>query len=75
MVAKVEPLRPKRQCPECKRESVRAFFPFCSERCKQVDLHRWLSGAYVIPGPPLLDEGDEDGGMRNAATDADDADR
>lgn len=26
--------------------------PFCSERCKLLDLGRWLGGEYVIPGPP-----------------------
>jgi endogenous inhibitor of DNA gyrase (YacG/DUF329 family) len=25
-------------------------FPFCSERCRLVDLGRWLDGAYVVPG-------------------------
>ena len=29
-----------------------AFFPFCSERCKLVDLGRWASGKYAIPGDP-----------------------
>ncbi|MFD2238758.1 DNA gyrase inhibitor YacG [Aureimonas populi] len=48
--AKVTPLRPKRNCPECGRPSERAHYPFCSPRCKAVDLNRWLSGAYVIPG-------------------------
>ena len=45
----VTPLRPRRPCPECDRPSAREFFPFCSARCKDVDLHRWLSGAYAIP--------------------------
>lgn len=59
----VTPLRPKRKCPECGRPSDRASFPFCSPRCKAVDLNRWLSGRYVIPGPeseastPEEDEG------------------
>jgi len=64
----VTPLRPKRSCPECGRPSERSTFPFCSPRCKAVDLNRWLSGAYVIPGPSIgeediapSDEG-EDGG-------------
>ncbi|GGD96144.1 DNA gyrase inhibitor YacG [Aureimonas endophytica] len=48
---KVTPLRPKRICPECGRPSDRASYPFCSPRCKAVDLNRWLSGTYVIPGP------------------------
>lgn len=58
MSENVEPLRPKVKCPECKRESARATYPFCSVRCKQVDLNRWLSGEYVIPGPQLSDEDD-----------------
>ena len=51
----VTPLRPRRPCPECGRPSSREFYPFCSSRCKDVDLNRWLSGVYLIPGPP--DEG------------------
>ncbi len=45
----VEPLRPPRPCPECGRPSSRADYPFCSERCRNVDLNRWLSGSYAIP--------------------------
>ena len=47
---KVTPLRPRRPCPECGRPSARETYPFCSTRCKNVDLNRWLSGAYVLPG-------------------------
>jgi uncharacterized protein len=57
----VTPLRPKRRCPECGKPSSRESFPFCSPRCKAIDLNRWLSGVYVIPGPPL-DEEPEEGG-------------
>lgn len=49
MVAKVEPLRAPRKCPECGKASQRETYPFCSTRCKNIDLNRWLSGAYVIP--------------------------
>lgn len=52
----VTPLRPKRACPECGKPSDRAHFPFCSARCKDIDLNRWLSGSYVIPGRPEDDE-------------------
>jgi len=55
----ITPLRPPRPCPECGKPSARETYPFCSKRCKDIDLNRWLSGAYVIPGPPL--EEDEDG--------------
>lgn len=37
-------------CPICGKEALQAFRPFCSKRCADVDLHRWLSGSYVIPG-------------------------
>ncbi len=47
--AKVEPLRPTRPCPECRRASVREHYPFCSDRCRNIDLNRWLSGSYAIP--------------------------
>ncbi|CAG0952844.1 MAG: DNA gyrase inhibitor YacG [Rhizobiaceae bacterium] len=46
--AKVTPLRPRRPCPECGKPSARETYPFCSPRCKDVDLNRWLSGSYVI---------------------------
>lgn len=58
--ANVTPLRPKRACPECGRQSQRASFPFCSERCKNVDLNRWLTGSYVIPATEDEDDGSED---------------
>ena len=58
---KVTPLRPKRPCPECGKPSARDTFPFCSTRCKDIDLNRWLSGAYVIPGDALEEEDGPDG--------------
>ncbi len=42
-------------CPVCGKASVPAYRPFCSRRCADVDLARWLRGDYVIPGPPLED--------------------
>lgn len=37
-------------CPTCqKKPSVKAFTPFCSDRCKQVDLGRWMLGSYTVP--------------------------
>ena len=43
-------LHPTRPCPICGKPSTQASFPFCSPRCADVDLNRWLSGSYVIPG-------------------------
>ena len=39
----------EKRCPICGKPSVEAFKPFCSKRCADVDLNRWLSGTYVIP--------------------------
>ncbi|AGB72540.1 MULTISPECIES: DNA gyrase inhibitor YacG [Rhizobium] len=47
--SKVEPLRKARPCPECGRPSLREHYPFCSDRCRSVDLSRWLNGSYAIP--------------------------
>ena len=42
--------RSARKCPICGKLATEASKPFCSERCRDVDLNRWLSDAYVIPG-------------------------
>ncbi|GAB4259473.1 MAG: DNA gyrase inhibitor YacG [Pararhodobacter sp.] len=39
------------RCPICARPSVADYTPFCSRRCADVDLARWLRGDYAIPGP------------------------
>ena len=44
-------------CPICKSPSVAEYAPFCSKRCADVDLHRWLAGAYAVPAV----EDDSDG--------------
>lgn len=37
-------------CPICKAETTKAYRPFCSKRCADVDLAKWFSGGYSIPG-------------------------
>jgi endogenous inhibitor of DNA gyrase (YacG/DUF329 family) len=37
-------------CPICGKPMVSEFRPFCSKRCADVDLQRWLSDRYVVPG-------------------------
>jgi uncharacterized protein len=39
----------RRLCPICGNPALEAVRPFCSRRCADVDLNRWLSGAYAIP--------------------------
>ena len=45
----VTQLRPKRSCPICGKPSEQKTNPFCSQRCRDRDLNRWLSGSYAIP--------------------------
>ncbi len=43
-------------CPICGKPAAEASRPFCSERCRDVDLNRWLSNSYVIPAAKDDDE-------------------
>jgi endogenous inhibitor of DNA gyrase (YacG/DUF329 family) len=65
----------KVRCPTCGTEVTRSprarapFFPFCSERCKLIDLGKWLDGQHRIEDPlepgaePPLDERSDDSGQ------------
>ena len=54
------------KCPTCKKSvpdpaagaAVPPFFPFCSDRCKLIDLGRWLDGKYQVP---VVDREDKHG--------------
>jgi hypothetical protein len=50
-----------RTCPICGKPRDSAYAPFCSRRCADVDLHRWLKGSYVIPGAPAPADDGADG--------------
>ncbi len=45
-------------CPICGKPADAVLKPFCSRRCADVDLHRWLSGVYAVP---VAEDQDEDG--------------
>ena len=49
--------RPRR-CPICGKPAVAEFRTFCSRRCADVDLNRWLKGIYAVP---VTENDDEDG--------------
>jgi hypothetical protein len=61
------PPRNPRPCPMCSKMSVERYHPFCSKRCADIDLGKWLGGRYAVPveeppdfadmGPP---EGDDE---------------
>jgi len=47
----------KIRCPQCSGPSLfhpsNAYRPFCSERCKMIDLGAWANDEYAVPGSPL----------------------
>ncbi|MGD0634583.1 MAG: DNA gyrase inhibitor YacG [Beijerinckiaceae bacterium] len=45
-----------RPCPICGKPATEAAKPFCSKRCADVDLHRWLGGVYAVPASEADDE-------------------
>jgi len=49
-------------CPICAKDSDPEYRPFCSRRCADVDLGRWLNGSYAIPAeaPEDLEEAAEE---------------
>ena len=53
--------RPEPLCVLCRKRRVDPDWrPFCSERCKLVDLARWADGTYRLPGEPVTPEPEAD---------------
>ena len=50
-------------CPICGKPAQQEYRPFCSKRCADVDLQRWLTGRYAIPSSD--DEAEGDGSEEN----------
>ncbi len=46
---------PTEECPICQKPATQKSRPFCSTRCANVDLSRWLGGTYVLPGTEEAD--------------------
>jgi hypothetical protein len=49
-----------RLCPICGKPATEKMRPFCSKRCADVDLHRWLGGVYAIPAAEIDDASQAD---------------
>jgi endogenous inhibitor of DNA gyrase (YacG/DUF329 family) len=45
--------RKNRKCPICAKPAVQNYRPFCSKRCADIDLGRWLGETYRVPGEPV----------------------
>jgi uncharacterized protein len=48
-----------RPCPVCRKPAIVRYKPFCSRRCADVDLGRWLSGVYAVPAAPEAEDDEE----------------
>ncbi|WP_065762418.1 DNA gyrase inhibitor YacG [Novosphingobium sp. PP1Y] len=48
--------RSERKCPICSKPRVAEHSPFCSKRCRDRDLLRWLDDGYALPGPPSFSD-------------------
>ena len=57
-----------KKCPICGKQTVLEYQPFCSKKCADVDLGRWLKGTYVVH----TNETPEDEALRHIDDDADD---
>ncbi|ATP12841.1 hypothetical protein BHOIPH791_14650 [Bartonella henselae] len=54
----ISSIRPPHLCPICGQMAQQNAYPFCSTRCRAIDLNRWLSGSYILP--PLPQKADEE---------------
>ena len=60
--AKAKAAANAKTCAICGKPREPRYDPFCSKRCADVDLHRWLSGVYVFPGAAATEPENEDEG-------------
>ena len=60
------------RCPTCKKLVLRsdAEFPFCSKRCRLIDLGKWASNGYVV-STPIFDPGETEQPPENSEGGAD----
>lgn len=58
-------------CPICEKDTDVKYRPFCSKRCADVDLSKWMTGAYAVPSQDREDDEDLDRELAQAARDAD----
>ena len=68
--AKKAPARKKPSCPICGKPVTPEYRPFCSRRCADIELGRWLGGRYAVPGesigaePEPVEPEDDEGANR-----------
>lgn len=60
---------PPRRCPLCKKAASVRYRPFCSKRCADLDLGRWLNEVYRIPSQRVEEDAADDGHEDDGGTD------
>lgn len=55
-------VRAPRRCPVCGKPAAARHQPFCSRRCADIDLGRWLKGSYRVETEEPADSGEEESG-------------
>jgi endogenous inhibitor of DNA gyrase (YacG/DUF329 family) len=65
--------REEARCVICGKPRAERYAPFCSKRCADIDLHRWLVGAYAVPATEDEPEDGSDTGDGRGAEDAGEA--
>lgn len=54
-------------CPICKKDTAKTYRPFCSKRCADIDLSKWMTGSYAVPSQDREDDEDLDRELSKAA--------
>lgn len=68
-ISDLNPANDHGRCPICNKPGVVSYRPFCSKRCADIDLARWLGGTYVIGGREDDEDGDSGRGQPEAGPD------
>lgn len=60
-----DPAEPAERCPICKADAQAKWRPFCSKRCADIDLGKWMTGAYALPSEEPVDEDELERALRS----------
>ncbi len=60
-----------KKCPICGKQAVLEYQPFCSKKCADIDLGRWLKGTYVVHTNEAPDDAEEAAHLTKSDTDSD----
>ncbi len=58
-------------CPICNKDPDQKYRPFCSRRCADIDLGKWMTGKYAVPSQQEDDDGELEQALEIAQTESD----